>query len=541
MILMSPWRLTLLLLLAGPGLARAQEPTYWQDIRPIFRKHCTACHGSRYLAKPDVSGGLALDTFDVALKGTTHPVIRPGKSGDSPLIEMLTTSDVKKRMPLDSDPLPKETIDLIRRWIDSGAKEGKREELPDSVASAKPKAPVRKLDVLLPTSATPPAGLFGKAAPAKLQLGLKVGPLAPVAAVAFDPDGKLLAAGSYGQVVVWDLAAARPARLLTNVLGAVHDLKFSPDGKLLAVAGGQPSAKGDLRLYRVADWHLLGVLRGHDDVVFSTAFSPDGRRLVSASFDHTLKLWDVEKLQPIRTFTHHSDFVYAVAFMPSGTQIASASKDRTVQLFDAETGKGVFTFSGMEQDVMALAVSPDGKGLVSSGFEPGVWWWNPQTGDKVKTQTGHGVAVNELCFGKDGKQLVSAGADRTARVWDGTTGAPLKTLAVGSIVYAVAISPSGRTIATGSFDGLVRLWDEPTGRHLVTLLAIAGDNDQADWLALTPEGYAAGSDRLLALARWKMGGAELEAERLWPVLRQAEQVARAFRGEAVAAPPFDKK
>src|SRR5947209_4270866 len=452
------------------GGSSAQAPTYWQDVRPVFRKHCTVCHSTRYLKKPDVSGGLALDTFAVALKGTTHAVVQPGKSADSLLVQLITTADVKKRMPLDGAPLPKDAIDLIRRWIDTGAKEGVKEEVPESIASTTPKTPVRKRDVLLPTSATLPGG--------KLQLGLKVGPLAPVAAVAFDRDGKRLAAGSYGQVVVWDLHSAKPIKLLTNVLGAVNDLKFSPDGQLLAVAGGQPSAKADLRIYRVSDWKLLATLRGHDDVIFSIAFSPDGRRLVSASFDHTLRLWEIDKQQPLRTYPHHSDFVYAVAFSPDGKQIVSASKDRTVQLFDAESGKSVFTFSGMEQDVMAVAFRPDGKWIVSSGFESGVWWWDPQTGEKVKMQGGHGVAVHELCFSKDGKRLVSAGADRTARTWDGATGAPLKTIAVGSSVYAVAISPSGKTIATGSFDGLVRLWDEATGRHLITLLAIAGENDQ---------------------------------------------------------------
>jgi WD40 repeat protein len=211
-----------------------------------------------------------------------------------------------------------------------------------------------------------------------------------------------------------------------------------------------------------------------------------------------------------------------------------------VQLFDADTGKSVFTFSGMEQDAMAVAIRPDGKGLVSSGFESAVWWWNPATGEKVKTQVGHAIAIHELCFSIDGKRLVSAGADRTVRTWDGVTGAPLKSLAVGSSVYAVAISPQGKTIATGSFDGMVRLWDEATGRHLVTLLGIAGDNDQPDWMALTPEGYATGSDRLVALARWKMGAADIPAEQVWLVLRQSEEIARAVRGEAVAEPKFVK-
>jgi WD40 repeat protein len=532
----------LVLIVTSNACAQAapKDPTYWQDIRPIFRKHCTVCHGSRYLKKPDVSGGLALDTYAVALKGSTHAVITPGKSADSVLVQVITTADLKKRMPLDGDALPRDAIDLIRRWIDTGAKEGVKEDAVESTIATTPKTPVRKRDVLLPTNATPPAAYFGKTPAGKLQLGIKIGPLTPIAALAFDRDGKRLAAGSYGQVVVWDMDNAGPIKLLTNVLGAVNDLKFSPDGSLLAVAGGQPSAKGDLRIYRVSDWTLLGTLRGHDDVIFSIAFSPDGKRLVSASFDHTLRLWDVDTQRAVRTYPHHSDFVYSVAFAPGGKQIVSASKDRTVQLFDADTGKSVYTFSGMEQDVMAVAVRPDGKRVVSSGFESGIWWWDAQSGEKVKVQAGHGVAVHELCFSKDGKRLVSAGADRTARTWDGATGAALKTIVVGSSVYAVAISPGGKTIATGSFDGLVRLWDEATGRHLVTLLAITGANDQPDWIALTPEGYATGSDRLLSLGRWRTGSKEVEAEQLWASLRRPEQVVRAIRGEAVVMPKFEK-
>jgi WD40 repeat protein len=208
---------------------------------------------------------------------------------------------------------------------------------------------------------------------------------------------------------------------------------------------------------------------------------------------------------------------------------------------DLTTGKTTFTFSGMDQDVMAVAVSPDGKNVVSSGFEAGIYWWNPQTGERVKVQNGHGVAVHELAFNKDGKKLVSAGADRTVRVWDGSTGAVQRTINVGSVAYAVAISPNSKLVAAGSFDGFTRLFDEATGRHLATLLAVRGDGDQAEWLALTPEGWAAGSDKLATLARFRMSGQAVNTAPVWPTLRRPDAVAKALRGEAVEAVKFEKK
>lgn len=526
---------------ASVGAAQSPAPTYWQDIRPVFRKHCTVCHSTKNIAVLDVSGGLALDNFAATMKGSGGPVVRPKESADSLLIKLLTTDNVKRRMPLDAPPLPKETIELVRRWIDTGANEGKQPDAAAETLTTLKSAATRKLDMLFTTAAIPPAGLLGKMPPAKLDVALKIGPLSPVAAVAFSPNGQFLASGSYGQVAVWDLNAGQPARALHNVLGAVNDLRFSPDGKILAVAGGQPSARGDLRLYQTSDWKLLGVLRGHDDVVFSVAFSPNGKQLASASFDQLLGLWDVEQLQLIKTFKAHSDFVYAVAFAPSGQQLYSASKDRTVQVTDIATGKSVFTFSGMDQDVMAVAVSPDGKSVVSSGFEAGVYWWNPQSGERVKVQGGHGVAVHELAFSKDGKKLISAGADRTVRIWDGTAGTALRTISVGSSVYAAAISPNNKLVAAGSFDGVTRVYDEAAGRLLASLVTVRGAGDRAEWLALTPEGFAAGSDPLMAMARWRMRGQDVNGAPLWPSLRRPEQVVKALRGEAVGDVKFDKK
>jgi len=247
--------LCLLYLLSGESIAA--EPTYWADVRPILRKNCTVCHSERKLDEPELSAGLALDKPEHIRKGSQNGKVRvlvPGKPDESLLIKLLTETDKKRAMPLDADPLPAADIDTIRRWIAAGAPEGvKPKETDASAVVVVPARAIRKLPVSFATKAALPktANL-----PGSLEVTLSIGPLPPVAAVAFSPNGKLLASGIYGQVTIWDLSTARPLKVLTNVLGAVNDLKFSPDGNLLAVAGGQPSARGDLRLFNTTDWKL---------------------------------------------------------------------------------------------------------------------------------------------------------------------------------------------------------------------------------------------------------------------------------------------
>ncbi len=278
---------------------------------------------------------------------------------------------------------------------------------------------------------------------------------------------------------------------------------------------------------------------GHRDAINGVCFSPDGKRIASASDDMAIKIWDASSGDELKTFQGHTWPVNCVTFSPDGRQIASGSDDGTVKIWEASSGKVLRTLIAGSNDGMikpwdrsqlasnleefktreqvgrwavnCVSFSPDGQRIVSGSADKMVKLWDANTGEELKTFKGHSLSVQCVSFSPAGNQIVSGSGEGYIsnvrktdgiKIWDASTGEELRTLLghAEAIMY-VSFSPDGALIASASDDKTIKLWDVVSGEELRTL---QGHENGVLTLRFSPDGKQVASGCGVCAKLWNV-------------------------------------
>ena len=367
--------------------------------------------------------------------------------------------------------------------------------------------------------------------------------------VVLHPDGRrAVACDDDGTLWVWDLESGACLRRY-QTSNSVKAVALHPDGRWAMAACRDKTLKlwdleskvelgerGTVRDHLATSRGWLRTLEGHSSGVTDVAVHKDGRRAVSASWDGTLKVWDLESGVCLQTLHGHSDMVNAVVLHQDGLRAVSASSDHTLKLWDLESEAHLRTPDGHSSLARAIALHPDGRRAVSASGrrdqDNTLKVWDLKSGAWLQTLEGHSESVCAVAFHPDGRRVVSASTDKTLKVWDLESGACLRTWEVGypgrkwvtlplhpdgrrvmwqngsslevwdlesgaalqyfiehSLVNAVALHPNGRQAVSASDDETtVKLWDVETGACSLTL---QGHSSAVLAVALHPDGRRA--------------------------------------------------
>ncbi|MEO8427467.1 MAG: serine/threonine-protein kinase, partial [Verrucomicrobiota bacterium] len=279
---------------------------------------------------------------------------------------------------------------------------------------------------------------------------------------------------------IWDAKSGEPIGKVLEEGNEISSAQFSPDGRRVLTA----SRDRTVQLWDAETGLKSGEPMQHKSGVNWAVFSPDGRRIASASREHGAQIWDASTRQPVGQPLAPRSAMLRVAFSADGTRVVTGANDGVAQVWDTETGRAIGAPMRHVSEVRSAVFSPDGQRVATAASDRSARVWNARTGQPVTLSLNHKALVEVVRFSPDGRSVITGSFDNTARIWDAQTGVPLMPpLPHNNVVSEVAFHPDGRRVLTVSRDGAIRLWTLPT--HDRTLKSADMSGQRA--LAFSPD------------------------------------------------------
>lgn len=288
---------------------------------------------------------------------------------------------------------------------------------------------------------------------------------APVRAVCVNRAGTLLASGSYDQTVkLWDLTTGNCVETLCHHTDVIWGVVFNSTGTELAISSFDATVSiWDIHTHPTTHTFVAARLRHrmtqHTAPIRGIDYSPDGKTVVTAGFDHTLRVWDSQTGQCLKVLSGHHSHVDSVAVSPNGRMILSGSDDASVKLWDLPSGQCIATLQGHTIAFRALAFHPHGTLLISTSDDYHIRLWD-HSGRNIKDFQGHSTHSWSVVFHPHEPLFASCCLDGQIKLWDAVSGRCIKTIqAHHNLLLAIAFDPTGTYLISGSFDQTIKLWN----------------------------------------------------------------------------------